>query len=156
MLQRFCSSVLVVLVVSVVAPVVKATDYDSPFTAGNTLSGSDCVYSSSGLIKLCLRPDWTMLYLEYLGPGEEYTIWESLFDGSWPYGTGTHTSQTSTPSDGHANMQYDGNFVVLPVEENYTVWSTVTNDNSGAYLAVEDDGNFLIYSQYDVPLWSLF
>lgn len=153
-LRNFLGAAAVMLFIT--SPMIHATDYSSPFTGGSTLSGSDCVYSPSSYARLCIGPQYSIVYLEWIGPGCPYTIWETNGDSSWPYGTGTHIGQTSFPSDGHANMQYDGNFVVLPADESSTLWSSVTDGNSGAYASVEDDGNFVIYSANGAPLWSVF
>jgi hypothetical protein len=49
-------------------------------------------------------------------------------------------------------MQGDGNFVVYA--GGVGVWSSGTAGNPGAYLAMQTDGNLVVYSPADVSLWS--
>lgn len=67
-----------------------------------------------------------------------------------------------TPRDGRQLrellMQTDGNLVVYE-RDWYThavirvVWNSGTSHNPGAWLSVQDDGNTVIYSANNVPLW---
>ncbi len=51
-------------------------------------------------------------------------------------------------------MQDDGNFVVYSAES----WATNTDsdNNRGAYLVVQDDGNLVLYHLDGSVLWSLY
>jgi hypothetical protein len=49
-------------------------------------------------------------------------------------------------------MQDDGNFVLYD-QDNAPVWASNTDGNPGAYLAVQDDGNVVVY-QNGSPLWA--
>ena len=56
-----------------------------------------------------------------------------------------------------AVMQGDGNFVIYNTTEYATssnaLWATGTNGNPGAYLCAQDDGNLVVYSSSNQPLW---
>ena len=61
----------------------------------------------------------------------------------------------SFASDNRGNiaiMQDDGNFVLYD-QDNEPVWASNTGGNPGAYLAVQDDGNVVVY-QDGSPLWA--
>jgi hypothetical protein len=49
-------------------------------------------------------------------------------------------------------MQLDGNLVMYTTS-NRAIRSTNTHGNPGAFLAVQDDGNLVIYSKAKKPLW---
>ena len=71
---------------------------------------------------------------------------------------GTLPSSTNSPLT-QLVMQADGNMVLYAFTQGAApqavpVWSTVTNGNAGAYAAVQDDGNFVVYSLTGRPLWS--
>jgi hypothetical protein len=51
-------------------------------------------------------------------------------------------------------MQNDGNLVDYC--DGKSVWSSNTGGNPGAYLAFQADGNVVIYSSTNVPLWQSF
>lgn len=50
-------------------------------------------------------------------------------------------------------MQGDGNFVEY--NSSIPVWHTVTGGNPGSYLSVQNDGNLVLYSPSNVPLWNI-
>ncbi len=65
--------------------------------------------------------------------------------------------QKLTSPDGkyYAIMQYDGNFVVYynsPIGR-VVVWHTYTAGNSGAFLALQQDGNLVVYSEKSKAIW---
>ena len=131
----------------------RATTYYSPFTAGQTLSGSDCLYSSNGDYRLCMHPSGSYLdayNIPYFTP-----YWLSSGDFGPPGSLGSHVSQTSFPNDGNAHLQLDGNFIIFSAEHD-ALWTTQTDGNSDAYVVVENDGNVVIYNSSDVPIWSIF
>jgi hypothetical protein len=73
-----------------------------------------------------------------------------LFNGSnaiWD------TQKVSTP--GMAKMQPDGNFVTYDGNGQAT-WSTGTNGHPGAWLALQNDGNLVVYGDSCTRLWSRF
>ena len=49
-------------------------------------------------------------------------------------------------------MQEDGNLVLYDVGGT-ALWHTSTHGSPGAYLAVQDDGNVVVY-RGDIPLWN--
>ena len=49
-------------------------------------------------------------------------------------------------------MQDDGNFVLYD-QNNEPVWATNTAGNPGAHLAIQDDGNIVVY-QGSSPLFA--
>jgi hypothetical protein len=53
-------------------------------------------------------------------------------------------------------MQHDGNLVLYwtPEYSGRAIYGTGTHGNPGAYLAVQDDGNLVIYSPSGRPLWT--
>ncbi len=55
-----------------------------------------------------------------------------------------------------AIMQSDGNFVVYRKEsgKEVAVWNSQTARNNGAFLALQQDGNLVVYSSASKPLWN--
>ncbi|MEU1505546.1 RHS repeat-associated core domain-containing protein [Kitasatospora sp. NPDC005748] len=51
-------------------------------------------------------------------------------------------------------MQPDGNLVLSSLRTGKAIWSTNTQDHSGAWATMQDDGNFVVYDPQRVPLWS--
>jgi len=49
-------------------------------------------------------------------------------------------------------MQTDGNFVLYDVLGN-SKWQTGTSGHSGAHLAIQNDGNLVVYSSGNAVLW---
>ena len=49
-------------------------------------------------------------------------------------------------------MQFDGNFVIYDAWDG-AVWSSSTHNHPGAYLAVQNDGDVVIFNQDGVPIW---
>jgi len=49
-------------------------------------------------------------------------------------------------------MQGDGNLVLY--QAGWALWHTETHGQTGAWAALQDDGNLVVYSAWDTPLWS--
>ncbi len=49
-------------------------------------------------------------------------------------------------------MQQDGNLVLY--HNGHAKWSTGTNGHPGAYFVMQNDGNAVVYSRNNQPLWS--
>ena len=64
------------------------------------------------------------------------------------------TSEVLSAFGCNLNMQNDGNLVDYC--NGKSVWSSNTGGNPGAYLAFQADGNVVIYSSTNVPLWQSF
>ena len=59
------------------------------------------------------------------------------------------------PEPQKAVMQADGNFVIYGL--NGAVWNTGTDGNwGGSFLALQDDGNLVLYNPSVVPLWATY
>lgn len=153
MASRICrfTATLFVVAVALSAPL-RATNYSSPFTAGQTLSGNDCLYSGNEDYRLCIHSSGSYLDLYNIPYFNVY--WDSSVDGYYS-GLGSHVSQTSFPNDGNAHLQLDGNFIIFSVQHN-ALWTTQTDDNEDAYIMIENDGNMVIYDSGDVAIWSVF
>jgi hypothetical protein len=84
--------------------------------------------------------------------------WSSKWDYQGVYGSG-HSPQLY---GGNANtvlyMQADGNCVMFNDSggTNDPIWATHTEGNDDAYLRVQDDGNVVVYTALNAPLWSIF
>src|SRR5262245_33419794 len=64
------------------------------------------------------------------------------------------TTQGAPGADrGIAIMQGDGDFVAYDGNM-VPCWHTGTQEHDGAYLAVQDDGQIVVYSREGSPLWS--
>ncbi len=50
------------------------------------------------------------------------------------------------------SVQSDGNVVLY--KKGRPVWSTGTDNNKGAYFAIQGDGNLVVYSRHGRVLWS--
>ena len=141
------------------------TWYSSPFVAGSVLRQGDRLRSGEGCVELRFAFDganWNRLDLVTVGgAGCGNVNWTSWSDYDWQgYGRGIHHSANEPRGmrAAEAIMQADGNFVVYDLAEGYPipVWATHTAGNPGAYLNVQGDGNMVIYSASNEPLWSLF
>ncbi|GAA4487920.1 LysM peptidoglycan-binding domain-containing protein [Rhodococcus olei] len=64
------------------------------------------------------------------------------------------TGQSLTSSNGAytLTLQDDGNLVLG--EGGKAVWATMTNGKSVTKAAVQDDGNFVLYTADDAPVWA--
>jgi hypothetical protein len=51
-------------------------------------------------------------------------------------------------------MQFDGNFVLYNRDYSAAVWATMTS--TGTHVALQDDGNLVVYDSTASPLWSIF
>jgi hypothetical protein len=83
--------------------------------------------------------------------------WTSVSDlnGCTPV-YGNHVPQQWRASPATTVMQYDGNFVLYHTgEPNYAAWATNTDGNSGAYISIQNDGNLVVYTSSNVPIWAL-
>jgi hypothetical protein len=61
--------------------------------------------------------------------------------------------QTATANGSVLRMQTDGN-LVLATASNALAYQTGTFGQAGAFLAVQSDGNLVIYSKWGLPLWT--
>lgn len=133
--------------------------------ANDELVCGDSLYSDNGNYRLhCQRIQYQpgqyswVLFRSWEGPGPMVDLWTSWEDETYsPDGFGNHTDQTAVLADpGRAAMQGDGNFVLYNDSLTSAKWATNTNGNPGAYLNMQNDGNIVIYSASDSPLWSVF
>lgn len=129
---------------------------------GDSLSMGSCLLSDNGSYGLCAHDinGGTGFYALSWSLGCSYSIyviWNSHIDTHCSSGYGSHTDQsTSAGSDGFAQMQSDGNFV-LYTSGGTARWATNTNGyGSSAFLNLQDDGNLVVYYNTNVPVWSLF
>jgi hypothetical protein len=64
------------------------------------------------------------------------------------------TTRWAAPASGlQAVMQHDGNFVLYGAFG--ATWDTGTWGNPGSFLAVQDDGNLVVYHSSGRPLWNI-
>jgi hypothetical protein len=97
------------------------------------------------------------LFTGYVDLWPDDYFWNSFQDEYWQWGWSIHNGQWRTVgSDGWAVMQGDGNFVLYDNPYGGAAWETNTDGYPGAYLNLQGDMNLVIYSSYNVPLWSLF
>lgn len=104
------------------------------------------------------NPDLNYLQLWNLND-PEFPIWESLNDGFYSNEYSDHDDQWNPLSGGntHALMQADGNFVLYASDYASAGWATGTNGNPGAWIAIANFGNLIVYNQAGtVALWTVF
>ncbi len=156
---------IVAILTALQAPTRALTGYSSPFVAGSVLRQGDTLRSGEGCLELRFYFDgvhWNRLDLVTTGgAGCGYANWNTWSDFDWQgYGHGIHQSANEPRGmrAAEAIMQPDGNFVIYDLADGFPnpVWSTNTAGNPGAYLNVQGDGNMVIYSASNTPLWSLF
>ena len=51
-------------------------------------------------------------------------------------------------------MQSDGDLVIYDAARRRAIWSTGTKGHPGAFLAVQDDGNVVIYAGSRAAIWA--
>ena len=51
-------------------------------------------------------------------------------------------------------MQSDGNLVIYDATRSTALWASHTAGHPGAFLAVQEDGNVVIYSNAHAPIWA--
>jgi subtilisin family serine protease len=51
-------------------------------------------------------------------------------------------------------FQHDGNVVLYRRSDNRPLWATGTNGRNGAYLAMQPDGNLVLYNTSNYPIWA--
>jgi hypothetical protein len=122
-----------------------------PMYGGDTLSYNDTRYSANGQYKIEWRCTYIcgVVHLRYVngewigGYGYIPTIWDQ---GDWvPY----------FYAPPRMEMQTDGNLVYYDVYDVAYAESN-TDGHSGAWLNIQDDGNVVIYTWNNVPIWSLW
>lgn len=77
-------------------------------------------------------------------------------------GTGLHGGQRLAPgtfltsADGRyrVTMQWDGNLVETVASSGRALWASGTDGHAGAWAVQQGDGNLVVYSPNNVPLWS--
>ena len=86
----------------------------------------------------------------------QYTLWLQA-DGNvvtYKAGTATATWATFMPAD-ILVQQYDGNLASYKFGQTLGSWNTGTyNTDINNYAVMQDDGNFVVYSSANKPLWS--
>ncbi len=112
--------------------------------SNDTISIGQTRYSSNGNYKI----EWVCTF--YCG-----LVHFSWTGSSWYAGALILSTVAPYPYNPYAVMQGDGNFVIY--DQYSTVYGeTNTDGNSGAWLNIQDDGNVVVYSSSDVPLWALY
>jgi hypothetical protein len=97
---------------------------------GQGLTRGDAVYACNGAFHLVLQGDGNLVLYGDVCTGAGHSCWA----------TGTYGSDGGYVAD----MQGDGNFVVY-TPQSAPIWHSDTAGHSGAYLAVQDDGNLVLY-----------
>jgi hypothetical protein len=107
-------------------------------TAGQVLNPGGSLGSPNGQYTLTYQTDGNLVM--YHGGTAVWAIncWSTCSDGFYP--------------PGQTIMQSDGNFVVFN-SSSTVVWMSSTS-GSGAYLAVRNDGEVVVYSANGASLWS--
>ena len=104
-------------------------------TAGQKLTPNQSIKSPNGRFILIYQTDGNLV------------IYEGSVSAS---GARWATGKIGAP--GYAWMQTDGNFVTYDSADRPT-WSSQTSNRAGAWLALQDDGNLVVYLNCD-RLWS--
>jgi hypothetical protein len=105
---------------------------------GQGLQRGQSLWSCDGRFHLDLQSSDGNLVLYWVGHG---VLWATN-----KYGSGYNYPANS------ATMQGDGNFVQYVPTTN--VWASNTANHSGAYLALQNDGNLVVYNTNRTPLWA--
>ncbi|MBW1659096.1 MAG: lectin [Deltaproteobacteria bacterium] len=105
---------------------------------GNALMPGQHLLSQNRIYTLSLQKDGNIVLrkAESLKSKKKHILWTS--------GTSGKVSKLL--------MQQDGNLVLY--HDNKAKWSTETNGHSGAYFVLQNDGNAVVYSKNNKPLWS--
>ena len=123
--------------------------------SGDYISYPDRLYSDNGTYYL----EWFTGALN--GNSTHYIqrlsgAWNTLTDGGWCCGYGTHSYQWGTDTGTtRLIMQSDGNVVMYNSSFSTSLWATGTNGNSGAFLNMQNDSNLVVYTASSVPIWSI-
>jgi hypothetical protein len=127
---------------------------DQSVQCGDTLDSNDGAYSMyCGLVYSLTLNAWTYA-VRWTGASS----WSSAWDASWTSGIewgGRENQYSYAPWESTMYMQSDGNFVFNGSGFG-TVWSTRTASWSNAYLNAQNDGNLVVYNQFNYPLWSVW
>ena len=131
-----------------------ANDY---MQCGNSLHSGNSVYTFE-----CINyyiPAWGYsTYTPHWTGGGGY--WNAVLDSPCScYQYGTHENQhryAIAASDAIVYMQGDGNLVFYDNSITTAYWDTNTDGNYGAFFNLQDDGNMVVYSSTNVPLWSVY
>ena len=114
-----------------------STTFAGTLQPGQALFSGDSITSLSNPYRLTMRPDGNLV-LDVCGR----TLW---------------TSRTAGNAGAHAVMRFTGDFVVVSAA-GVDLWRTKTENHNNAYLAVQPDGNLVIYwpgapGTKATPLW---
>jgi hypothetical protein len=126
--------------------------------ANEEIQCGNSMYSGNGYYELFCQEDsgYWMLAWHYVGPGSGSVFWTSRYD-NFSQGLGNHTNQWgSVGSDARGYMQNNGEFALYNSSFTSQVWSTGSWGYSNAYLNLQDDGNLVVYTSSNVPVWSVF
>lgn len=124
--------------------------------SGNTLSGIARQYG----VTVDQVKSWNGLTSDTIQPGQRLRVRAAAAPAPTPGPVGDTLSAGGVLRPGQslvmhgwsAVMQGDGNFVVYA--NGRVQWSTRTDGNPGAWLAMQTDGNLVIYSAAGRPLWN--
>ena len=111
--------------------------YPSRLRAGGMLEDGSLLVSVNGLYRLAMQGDGNLV-LYWKGKA----IWQSRTDHDAP---------------DHAAMQADGNLVIYRGRR--VLWSSGSGGHSmssGYYFALKNDGNMVIYSPANRPIWESY
>jgi hypothetical protein len=118
----------------------------------------DVRYSDNSSYSLSCIYETSTLGYEVVWTGGVYSGWFSGGDtyDIGPGHYGSHSNQNGyVGSDGFAQMQSDGNFV-LYTGGDVARWATNTSGyGSSAFLNLQNDGNLVVYYNTNVPIWSI-
>ena len=120
------------------------TNYTNVLNAGQQLNVGDTLTSSGGNYYLILQTDGNLV-LYPIGQYGQNALWA----------TGTN----GKPSQKACMQSSDGNFVVYDTMSTDTtsanaLWASNTVGHPGDYLCCQDDGNLVIYTSDNSPIWA--
>lgn len=101
---------------------------------------------------LAVQNDGNVVVYDSAGKG----IWASKVQPMKIYpDQALHGGQTRTSADGgyRLSQQLDGNLVVEQMSPKKPLWSSQTHGNPGAYTIMGGDGNLVVYSKDEKPIW---
>jgi hypothetical protein len=132
----------------------QAADQVSPVTAAHDIGKGNRLYSQDGRFFLVLQnTDGNLVLYQQFPDGSIKAIWSPdlvTINKDHPYPNRWQKNTFRLEADG--NLEVRGG-----VDQSQTIaliWESGTSGNPGATLAVQNDGNVVIYTASGLPAWS--
>lgn len=117
---------------------------------GEILNPGDQRTSPNGAYTLIMQTDGNLVLYNNNAPGGPGPLWQSL---ETPVGNSS-SNKNGIEAGSTAVVSQNGVFGVWYPNQNTTQWATFTSGYPGAYVAVQNDGNLVLYSSSAAVLWA--